>query len=81
MLSSWSTVGKLACPYYGNDSDAFYQANGFKISWFDNHKKFSFQITLLDAINRDFLRIKLSLPLLHLIDLVRIFCKRLRNWG
>ena len=40
MLSGWSTAGKLACPYYGNDSDAFYLANGCKISWFDNHRKF-----------------------------------------
>ena len=40
MLSGWSTVGKLACPYCGNDSDAFYLANGCKISWFDNHRKF-----------------------------------------
>ena len=40
MLSGWSTAGKLACPYCGNDSDAFYLANGCKISWFDNHRKF-----------------------------------------
>ena len=40
MLSGWSTTGKLACPYYGNDFDAFYLANGCKISWFDNHRKF-----------------------------------------
>ena len=40
MLSDWNTAGKLACPYCGNDSDAFYLANGWKISWFDNHIKF-----------------------------------------
>ena len=40
MLSGWSTTGKLACPYCGNDSDSFYLANGCKISWFDNHRKF-----------------------------------------
>ena len=38
MLSGWSTAGKLTCPYC--DSDAFYLANGCKISWFDNHRKF-----------------------------------------
>ena len=40
MLSGWSMAGKLACLYCGNDSDAFYLANGCKISWFDNHRKF-----------------------------------------
>ncbi|KAM3340082.1 hypothetical protein P3S68_029952 [Capsicum galapagoense] len=40
MLSCWSTAGKLACPYYMKDSDAFSLPNGRKISWFDNHRKF-----------------------------------------
>ncbi|KAJ8764635.1 hypothetical protein K2173_006717 [Erythroxylum novogranatense] len=40
MLSGWTTTGKLACPYCGDDSDAFYLPNGSKMCWFDNHRKF-----------------------------------------
>jgi hypothetical protein len=40
MLSGWTTVGKLACPYCMDDSDAFLLQRGGKTSWFDNHRKF-----------------------------------------
>ena len=39
MLSGWSTTGKLACPYYMENSDAFSLSKGGKTSWFDNHHK------------------------------------------
>ena len=40
MLSGWSTVGKLACPYCRENSDAFSLSKSGKTSWFDNHRKF-----------------------------------------
>ena len=40
MLSGWSTVEKLACPYCMENSDAFSLSKGGKTSWFDNHRKF-----------------------------------------
>ena len=40
ILSSWSAVGKLACPYCMEHSQAFTSTNGWKTSWFDNHRKF-----------------------------------------
>ena len=40
MLSGWSTVGKLACPYCMENFDAFSLSKGGKTSWFDNHRKF-----------------------------------------
>lgn len=40
ILSGWSTVGKLACPYYIEHSDAFSLNHEEKVSWFDNHRKF-----------------------------------------
>ena len=40
MLSGWSTAGKLACPYYMDNSQAFMLSHGGKVFWFDNHRKF-----------------------------------------
>ena len=40
MLSSWSTSGKLACPYCMEHSQAFTLTNGRKTTWFDNHRMF-----------------------------------------
>ena len=40
MLSASSIVGKLACPYYMENYDAFSLSKGGKTSWFDNHRKF-----------------------------------------
>ena len=40
MLFGWSKVGKLACPYCMEHSQAFTLTNGRKTSWFDNHRKF-----------------------------------------
>ena len=40
MLSGWSTAGKLACPYCGNQSKAFSLKYGGKCSWFDSHRQF-----------------------------------------
>ena len=40
MLSGWRTMGQKTCPYYGEDSDAFYLPVSGKQSWFDNHRKF-----------------------------------------
>ena len=40
MLSGWSIAGKLACPYYMENFDAFSLRKGGKTSWFDNHRKF-----------------------------------------
>ena len=40
MLSEWSTVGKLACPYYIEISYTFTLNKVEKTSWFDNHRKF-----------------------------------------
>ncbi len=37
MLSGWSTAGKLACPYYKEDSYAFTLTSCGKTSWFENH--------------------------------------------
>jgi len=40
MLSSWSTHGKLACPYCIENNKAFTLANGGKASFFDCHRPF-----------------------------------------
>ena len=40
MLSSWSTSGRLACPYCMNQSKAFRLKRGGKISWYDSHRQF-----------------------------------------
>ena len=40
MLSGWSTIGQLACPYYMGHSEAFTLSNSGKQSWFDTHRKF-----------------------------------------
>ena len=47
MLSSWSTFGKLACPYCMEHSQAFTLTKGRKTTWFDNHCKTP---TLLNVI-------------------------------
>ena len=38
MLSSWTTAGKKACPYYMEKSKAFSLLNGGKVSWFGCHR-------------------------------------------
>ena len=40
MLSSWSTHGKLTCPYCMENNKAFTLANGGKASFFDSHRCF-----------------------------------------
>jgi len=40
MLSGWGTQGKLACPYYMDDTKAFRLYYGGKNSWFDSHCRF-----------------------------------------
>jgi hypothetical protein len=40
MLSGWSTLGKLACPYCMENNKAFTLANGGKSSFFDCHRRF-----------------------------------------
>ena len=40
MLSGWGTHGRLACPYYMEDTKAFQLENGGKTSWFDCHGRF-----------------------------------------
>ena len=40
MLSGWITVGRLACSYCMEDSNAFTLSRSRKQSWFDNHRKF-----------------------------------------
>ncbi|XP_021766228.1 uncharacterized protein LOC110730711 [Chenopodium quinoa] len=40
MLSGWSTVGKLACPYCMEHTKAFTLTNGKKQTWFDCHRPF-----------------------------------------
>jgi len=40
MLSGWSTSGRLACPYYMNNSKSFWLDNSRKFSWFDCHRQF-----------------------------------------
>jgi len=40
MLSSWSTSGRLACPYCMNQSKAFRLKSGRKVCWFDSHRQF-----------------------------------------
>ena len=40
MLSGWTTIGRLSCPYCMEDSNAFTLSRSRKQSWFDNHHKF-----------------------------------------
>ena len=40
MLSGWSIVGQLACPYCMGHSEAFTLSKSGKQSWFDTHCKF-----------------------------------------
>jgi len=40
MLSSWSTHGKLACPYCMENNNAFTLINGGKASFFYRHRRF-----------------------------------------
>ncbi|XP_047250067.1 uncharacterized protein LOC124885858 [Capsicum annuum] len=40
MLSGWSTVGKLACPYCIEETQSFRLQHGRKQSWFDCHRMF-----------------------------------------
>ncbi|KAM3306005.1 hypothetical protein P3S67_012874 [Capsicum chacoense] len=40
ILSDWMTVGKLACPYFMENSKAFTLKYGQKNSWFDCHCQF-----------------------------------------
>ena len=40
MLSSWSTIGSLACPYCMSQLKAFNLKYGGKYSWFDLHHQF-----------------------------------------
>ena len=42
MLSGWSTVGRLACPYCIGHSKAFTLSKSGKQFWFDMHCKFLF---------------------------------------
>jgi hypothetical protein len=40
MLSGWSTHGKLACPYFMDDTNVFWLKFGkIKHSWFDFHRR------------------------------------------
>ena len=40
MLSGWSTLESLTCPYCMNNSKSFWLDNGCKFSWFDCHHQF-----------------------------------------
>lgn len=40
MLSGWSTVGRLACPYFMEEAQSFRLQHGRKTSWFDSHRMF-----------------------------------------
>ncbi|XP_015164399.1 uncharacterized protein [Solanum tuberosum] len=40
MLSGWMTAGKLACPYYMENTKSFTLKHGRKNSWFDYHRPF-----------------------------------------
>ncbi|XP_050222348.1 uncharacterized protein LOC126672441 [Mercurialis annua] len=40
MMSGWSTSGRLACPHFMEDTDAFTLNKNGKQSWFDCHRTF-----------------------------------------
>ena len=40
MLSGWSTHGRLACPYYMDNTKSFVLKHGGKSCWFDCHRQF-----------------------------------------
>ena len=57
MLSGWSTVGRLACPYCMGHSKAFTLSKSGKQSWFDTHSKFLPVTTYFEGIDMLFVKI------------------------